>query len=161
MKKILFVCTGNTCRSPMAEAFFNHSVSIDDTFKNEYKALSAGLFPREGEPASCFSTQVMKDNWRINIEKHRARTLKSEDLDSSDLILTMTEGHKYQILSAYPHAKNKVSTIKEYVYTPEKPEEKLFNDVSDPYGASLDVYKQCAEEIENLVRLLIERLKKS
>lgn len=159
MKKILFVCTGNTCRSPMAEAFLNHAITLDDKMKNEYSAASAGIFAQEGELASCFSLQVLNNKWGINIGTHRAKNLTIDDLESSDLILTMTEYHKRQVLSLYPQAIHKVYTLKEYANNSANHKENYSNDITDPYGASIEVYHKTAEEIEILIHKLVERLK--
>lgn len=104
---ILFVCTGNTCRSPMAEAILRHHA--DDSLK----VRSAGLFASAGSPASHQSMQVLKDNG-IDID-HRSQPLNEELVEWADLILTMTSQHKQAIISQFPAKMKHVFTLKEHV----------------------------------------------
>jgi len=129
-KSVLFVCTGNTCRSPMAEGIFN------SMFKGVYVS-SAGLAAFDGEPASENATLAMK-NMKIDISSHRARKMKMEILDDADIVLTMTKGHK-AILSGFDN----VYTLSEFVG--EK------SDIPDPFGGSLEDYTNCAENLKELI----------
>lgn len=163
MKKIVFVCTGNTCRSPMAEAFFKHAVKDDEVLLNQYHVLSTGIAALNGSPASVNSIKALNDGWNIDISAHKSRSLSESDINEADLILTMTVRHKDAVLSSFPAAKSKVYTLKEYIMhsslclNAEECKYKL--DIDDPYGASLYVYKTCAIEIKEAVDRLIEKLK--
>lgn len=159
MKKILFVCTGNTCRSPMAEALFNHLAAAEDKLIDKYTAVSAGIWAQEGEPASSYSIQAINDSWSIDIKSHRAKRLTRDDLESSDLILAMTQGHKNHILSDFPDMADRVFTFKEYVDDLTLINDKPLSDIIDPYGGSIDIYRKCAKEINDLISILIGKLK--
>lgn len=139
MKKVLFVCTGNTCRSPMAEGIFNN--------------LSEGAFSRgiyaEGTAASENAVSVMK-KMGIDISKHISTQLTLKDINESDLVLTMTKAHKMAILSACPEAEEKVFTLGEYAEG---------GDVSDPYGGNEAVYEACAREIYDYIKKIVEKIK--
>lgn len=140
-KKILFVCTGNTCRSAMAAAIFN-----DIAVKKNIDVMidSAGIMAADGEPASENAVKVLSEAG-IDLSYHRSKMLSAELIDMADVILTMTNTHKNAIL---PYAPDKVFTLKEYVG--EK------GDVADPYGGDESVYRLTAVELNELLIKLAE-----
>lgn len=109
MKRILFVCTGNTCRSPMAEAMLRTIASAKGI---EIDVQSAGVSTIDGLPVSEHAVHTLKER---NIETEgTSRALTNEAVDWADLILTMTTGHKRGLLQLYPEAVEKTFTLKEY-----------------------------------------------
>lgn len=138
--KVLFICTGNTCRSPMAEGIFNH---ISEG------AVSRGLMAYEGQMASENAVKAMLERG-IDISSHRARQLTKEDVEGADVVFTMTENHKKAVLNVLPHTKDKVHTIGEYTGG---------KDISDPYGADAEVYKSCCRELYESIEKIVEKLK--
>lgn len=144
--EIVFVCTGNTCRSPMAE------VMADAVLKNngiEANVISRGIFAHNGEPASEYAKLAVK-NYGLSLEEHMAKQISGEDVENAELILTMTQGHKKMLESICP--KDKLFTVKEYCTG-------IQGDILDPFGGSVDTYMDCAEEIADCVSLLPKRLK--
>ncbi len=144
--RILFVCTGNTCRSPMAEVIANA------IFKNNGRdvcAFSRGIFAESGMPASEYAKLAVK-NYGLSLEEHRACQLTESDIKEADLILTMTASHKRMLEKICPA--EKLFTLKEYCYGTEA-------DISDPFGMSPSVYMDCAEEIIGCVNIMAEKLK--
>ncbi len=133
LKNVLFVCTGNTCRSPMAEGIFN------SMHKNAI-AASAGLFAEEGAGASENAVIAAK-TFGADIKNHRARQLSAGMIGSADLILTMTMAHKMSLPSI-----DKVKTLAEFGGQS--------GDVHDPYGGDTQEYMRCAEEIKKLVEMI-------
>ncbi|WP_419743876.1 low molecular weight protein arginine phosphatase [Macrococcoides bohemicum] len=133
---IVFVCTGNTCRSPLAE-------SIAKSMSNKHSFSSRGIFAMDGMPASRHTQQI--------IEMHHlpAASLSAgfDRVDSEkDLILTMTANHRDTIRSMYP-ASN-VYTLIEYV-------DGVSQDIQDPYGGDYEIYQQTYEQLkENITKLL-------
>jgi protein arginine phosphatase len=145
MMRILFVCTGNTCRSPMAEAILK-SKAIDGV-----EVKSAGVFAINGSPASAHAKTVLGEN---NIpENHSSAYLTEEELEWATYVFTMTEGHKTAVLSKYPHASEKTFTLKEFAENNPAPQ-----DIVDPYGGSLDLYRETFEDIHRAIEKIIGRL---
>ena len=151
MKSILFVCTGNTCRSCMAEGI------LKDILKDkqyEVKIGSVGLFVGISKKASKNAIDVLKNEWDIDITNHKPRQLEKSDIEQFDLILTMTKVHKYAILNSYKEALGKVLTLKEYVKF-----SNINKDIIDPYGGSYEDYRLCANEIRDCILKLVEMQK--
>lgn len=109
MQKILIVCSGNTCRSPMAAALLGEKLSNQDL-----EVLSAGTAAPAGEKASPNSILALAEVG-IDIKDHRATYLTKELIEKADLILTMTAAHKERVLSLVSAAEDKVFTLKEFV----------------------------------------------
>ncbi len=142
-KEILFVCTGNTCRSPMAEGIFS-------SLPNKgYFAASAGIFAENGAKASENSVLALSEIG-IDIKNHHAKQLNAEILNRADLIITLTDSHKSAILSLNEGLKNKVITLGEFAGK--------ITDVSDPFGGSIKVYRRCRDEIAYLVKCGYDKL---
>lgn len=145
--RILFVCTGNTCRSCMAEKIFNEMNNIESL-----KAFSAGISTIEGSTMSAQVVQVLSSNLNINSEGRRVVQLTQELLKESDLILTMTEYIKNTIIDSVPAYSNKVSTLNEYIG--------FEGDIVDPFGGDLNIYTKTYESLKRVIEILIKKIKK-
>src|SRR5688572_106617 len=146
MKTFLFVCTGNICRSPMAEGLLRHA----GEGRHEYRALSAGLGAVDGQPPSAHAVHAMKE-LGIDISQQRSRMLTAELVQQSDFILGMTHSHVDTVTLLYPQAAEKTFLLREFDETLD-PFEK---DISDPIGGSYDVYLNCRDQIEQGIASLL------
>lgn len=145
-KSVLFICTGNTCRSPLAEAWFN---KIAEAETLPYRASSAGLAAVNGAPASMHSQSAAAE-MGASLENFQSQMVTIEMLKNAELVICMTASHCRYITSAMPELSEKVRALMEYGSG---------GDVSDPYGGSLDEYRQCFADIRSAVENLIGNLK--
>ncbi|ACK95633.1 low molecular weight protein arginine phosphatase [Bacillus thuringiensis] len=142
MKRVLFVCTGNTCRSPMAEALLRHHGG------DRFEVQSAGVFAYPGSDASVYAKEALAEKG-ISIN-HAAQQVNETLLDWADIVVTMTENHKHIVLGHYPSVEKKLNTL--YGLT-----EGIGKDISDPFGGSLSIYKKTLDEMEKLVQTLLKK----
>lgn len=135
---ILFICTGNTCRSPLASAFMKKRLEEDGISR---RVESAGIYGYSGQPASHGSLNAAK-HYGLTLDNHEAQNVIDVVGAKDALILTMTNAHKEYIHSL--GIGREVYTLYEYV----KKERK---DITDPFGLNEEQYLKCAEEIKNLI----------
>jgi RpiB/LacA/LacB family sugar-phosphate isomerase len=147
MKTILFLCTGNVCRSPMAEGLFRHAVKG----RGDFRVLSAGLGALDGQPPTHHSVQAMKEIG-IDISHQRSRALTTELVRSADYIFGMTHSHVDTVALLYPQLAEKTFLLREFDETLE-PYEK---DISDPIGSPYQIYVECRDQIEQGIATLLK-----
>lgn len=150
MKRILFVCTGNTCRSPMAEYMLKNK--LEKMGINNVEVQSAGLSAFFPQPPTKNAILVMKEVG-IDISKHISKLISEELVKNSSIILTMEKYHKESIVSIYAGAMDKVFTLKEFVNG-----EKTEQDIADPFGKSIEEYRKCRDEINELLNKLVAKV---
>lgn len=148
--KLLFVCTGNTCRSSMAEGLAREIL----VNKNQtgIDVSSAGTFALPGDPAADQAIQTLKEKG-IDIQNHRATLLTPALVEQADLVLTMTASHRMQVLSMVPTAEDKVYTLGNYAG--------IFGDIADPFGQPLEVYIACAEQMKQIIAIALDKMLKN
>ena len=146
MKTFLFICTGNICRSPMAEGLFRQATQR----RNDYRAVSAGLGAADGLPPSAYSVQAMRE-LGLDISRQRSQMLTADLVKQADYILGMTHSHVDTITLLYPQAAEKTFLLREFDETLD-PYEK---DISDPIGGSYEVYLNCRDQIEQGIASLL------
>jgi glycine hydroxymethyltransferase len=146
MKTVLFICTGNVCRSPMAEGLFRHAVQN----RGEYRVLSAGLGALEGQPPSPYAVQAVKE-LGIDISGQRSRMLTPELVQQADYIFGMTHSHIDTVMMLFPFAVEKTFLLREFDETLDQFEK----DISDPIGGSYEIYLTCRDQIEQGIPSLL------
>ena len=127
MKKVLFVCSGNTCRSPMAQALFNHKYASDGRY-----AESCGLFAT-GAPVSANAEKALEE-YGIKGFSHISRNVSAELMRRAELVVGLTGRHASQLIMSYPQFASKITAMPA--------------DISDPYGRTLEDYRRCLAEID-------------
>ena len=153
--RVCFVCTGNTCRSPMAEAV-THAIaqknvaSLPESIKAftvpRIEADSAGLYPVQGEPISHGACAALERDGvqptpDHDYHNHRARLLALQQVERADLLVGMTSRHAMELLLRFPQAASKIVCM---------PEE-----IADPYGGDEEAYFTCLQQIKKGVQILL------
>lgn len=148
----LFVCTGNTCRSPMAEAIFRKMLAErlkcreDELLDRGFAVISAGLAAYRGAAASPEAVDLLRDDG-IDLSSHESQPVTADLLFHCDHILTMTRSHREAVLSAYPELQPFVRLL-----SPDA------RDVVDPIGAGIEEYVRCREEITECLQRLLQEI---
>lgn len=141
---IYFICTGNTCRSPMAAA-----ILMNKNIKN-LQVRSAGIYAQQGSAMSQNAQIVLQQN---TIEyDHRSSLFNEQDAQWADLILTMTSAHKEMVLRLVDNVSHKTFTLNEYVGND-------VHDINDPYGGDVFVYEQTFEQLNEAIKKLEEKIR--
>ncbi|HEX4696626.1 MAG TPA: serine hydroxymethyltransferase [Candidatus Udaeobacter sp.] len=140
MKSVLFVCTGNICRSPIAEGLFRRLIGN----RKDIEVLSAGVHAVRGQPPSLYAVQVCA-NEGVDISDLRSQPLTPAVVDRATHIFAMTGGHVETIQALFPHGAEKSFLLREF----EEPGTTVWRDVPDPIGLGRDVYEDCARTIKN------------
>src|ERR1039457_1467434 len=152
MKTVLFVCTGNVCRSPMAEGIFRQAVQG----RGNYRVISAGLGAMHGQPPSAFAVQAVKE-LGMDISALRSRMLTPELVQQADYIFGMTHSHVDTVMLLYPQAAEKTFLLREFDETLDTFEK----DISDPIGGSYEGYLNCRDQIEQGIVSLLRFIEQS
>src|ERR1044071_7749158 len=152
MKTVLFICTGNVCRSPMAEGIFRHAVQG----RGNYRVMSAGLGAMHGQSPSEYAVQATKE-LGIDISGLRSRMLTADLVQQADYIFGMTHSHVDTVMVLYPQAAEKTFLLREFDDTLDTFEK----DISDPIGGSYEVYLNCRDQIEQGIVSLARFIERS
>lgn len=145
-RRVLFVCTGNTCRSPMAAALLNHlcapreicSACPDDPMSGAYTATSAGLYATEGDPITPAAARALREAGVVSssanpYEAHRAHRVNEDDVANADIVMAISAAHAMELMLRFPDAASKIRTLP--------------MDIPDPFGGSDEVYRTCLSQL--------------
>lgn len=166
--KIVFVCTGNICRSPMGEALLRHELATRGC--DDVEVSSCGTWASTPQPATAHAVSVLQRRG-IDLSEHRSRALDAAELESADLVLVMTSVHVREVEEMAPRALPKVRLTKELVeldlppgaglealLAATRPTPRRDLDVDDPMGLLPRSYERAAGEIEAGVKVLAQVL---
>lgn len=149
MIHVIFICTGNICRSAMADGYLKYRLKQLNK-QNEIRVSSAGTHATQNEESPIFAKRAIA-KYGANIEKHAATTLENSDIQNANYILVMTQKHKKDVMSRFPEVSDKVKLLGEYA------KNKIYQEIDDPWGYSMDVYEHCAKEIVDSIEGFIEK----
>lgn len=149
---VLMICTGNTCRSPMAELLLQKRLAteldcdLESLHDRGVEIMSAGIAAQSGGRPSPEAVSIMQE-YGLDLSSHMSQPMSERVVRHADLILTMTRSHRDMLLHQWPEAVSRtrllcVDTL----------------DISDPIGGSIDVYRSCANQIDNHLKEQVQRL---
>lgn len=148
MPSVLFVCTANICRSPMASALFSALLKRRGTSAG-WRVESAGTWTLEDEPAAAKSIRLLNERG-LNLRRHRSRSVSRELLRGFNLILTMEHGHKEAMQAEFPEASNRIFLLSEMVGGNQE--------IKDPMGGPEADFLQTIAELETLLEQGYDRI---
>lgn len=155
MYKVLFVCTANICRTPMAEYYLNHLVK-EEGLEELISVESAGTWAVEGMPAAE-SSQLVCAEEGLDLSNHRSQPIDLYLMKQADLVLCMSIDHKYDLSQIFPHLKDKIFTLKEYS---NKTTQQSIS-IADPYGRSIENYQETYKLITGEIDRVFAVIKKN
>lgn len=142
---MLFVCTGNTCRSPMAQAIAQAIIGQLNASKKTITVDSAGVAAGEGHPASQEAVDTLQER-NIDLNRHQSKLLTTELVERAHVIYTMTPAHAQAIIQAVPGSADKVFPLDSA------------HPIMDPIGQSIEVYRDVADQLERLIKVRLEEI---
>ncbi len=141
MAEIMFICTGNTCRSPMAQAIATtFAGDLDLTF------FSRGINVMSPLPPATYAQRVVGEKFRMDISTHRSKRVEQDEIARAVAVFGMTMGHKEYLHRLYGLYSNKIFSLCEFVG--------IKGDIVDPFGKSITAYEKCADELEKVIKML-------
>jgi protein-tyrosine-phosphatase len=149
MRQVLFVCSGNLCRSPMAEGLLRKLLQDEEIAGIEVH--SAGTLGIQGEPASPYAVTACREAYGADLASHRSRGVDAGMLQRADLILCMAARHLEAVRGLSPDCAGRSFLLKAYAGV-------AGGDVFDPVGSPLEVYRQSCREIEGLLRQALPKI---
>lgn len=149
MPKILIICTGNVCRSPVVEALLHKRLSAAGRGDWEVDSAGTGHYPQR--PASRFSVEVIRETESLDLSMHRSKVVTPAMVSEANLVICMAARHKTQLIADCPAEADKIFLLSEM-------SSEAAHDVADPYGQDKPAYRAMVETVTQLVDAGFERM---
>lgn len=154
---LLFVCSGNTCRSPMAETLMDDIVDRSKSLHGDVKVKSAGTFACEGAQATPEAVCVMEE-MGLSLKRHEAVQFSKENAGWADLILAVAKEQIEHMEVIAPDDVSKMHTLLGYVHGIEGEPADQEYDILDPFDEGMEEYRICATQLRDGVNMLAKKL---
>ena len=151
--KIMFICTGNICRSAMAEWLLKEKAK--EAGRKDIEVYSCGVYAEDGDVSTYEAKKVMQDEYEIDMSKHKATNIRNSKIKEMDVILCATTSHKIAVHDMYPELEGKVYTMKEYVGYHRQYHDDI--NIKDPWGYDIETYRSCVAEIEECINGILSK----
>ena len=148
MRKLIFICTGNTCRSPLALAAWR-ALEQEGKTPPDIEADSAGLMTTEGQPAARYSTEIAK-SWQQDLSSHRSKQLTAEEARNADWLVVMSIMHAHSLREFLEVDEDKILLLGAL------DQRESSDEIPDPYGGSREAYETCAAHIQYAMKKLAQ-----
>ena len=149
MIHVIFICTGNICRSAMADWYLKKRLK-DLNLEDRVKVTSAGTHTLGDEKATDYAKKAI-EKYGADIKDHKSTAINESNILEADYILVMTNRHKQDVIAKYNQVAEKVHLMKEYI------ENQDYMDIDDPWGFNMNIYEKCAKEIVECTEEFIKR----
>lgn len=142
MSNVIFVCTANICRSPMAEKFFAYQLEQHGSSK-DHQVMSAGTWTKAGFPADPTIARILQEQYGLSLKEHRSKEISAEMISTQDLILVMEKNHREALQIEFPEKYDQIFLLSEMVG-------QAF-DIADPHQRSIQEYEMAVQQIHQII----------